>query len=157
MIVKEKIMICSIAGNTKIPEEKKEYIISELKEEVKRAISDGYLNFRCGFAQGLDLLFADIVVKEIETNPNIKLQAVLPYFDRLKSPNEEFQRLIKYCSDIKIISREPTLDCFYLRDKWIIDNADRIIITFNNSNLEGQSAIAFAKVKEKDITLIPIN
>ena len=86
---------CCVTGHREIPEEKRNYIIQELREEIKNALRDGYNCFISGFAQGVDLLVADIVAELKRSNPDIILEAALPYYARLKTTDENFQRLIK--------------------------------------------------------------
>lgn len=54
--------ICCVTGHRKIAVEKIEYVKEELRKWVDLAISDGFTHFISGFAEGVDLLFAEIIV-----------------------------------------------------------------------------------------------
>lgn len=148
---------CCVTGHREIAEEKRNYIISELREEIKNALRDGYNCFISGFAQGVDLLFAEIVAELKRSNPDIILEAALPYYDRLKTKDENFQRLIKQCSSIKICSEKYTRECFLKRDRYVVDSSNRVIAVYDGRVGGGTYyTLKYAKEHEKDIRIIPL-
>ena len=61
---------CCITGHRDIPPDKLSYVEEELRKAVKEAIEDGFTLFISGFAEGVDLLFASIVIEEKKKNPS---------------------------------------------------------------------------------------
>lgn len=55
---------CCVTGHRDIPADKMEHIKIKLKEEIEKAIADGFTMFISGFAKGVDLLFAELVVHQ---------------------------------------------------------------------------------------------
>lgn len=49
-----------------------------LKEEIEKAIKDGYDYFISGMALGVDMWAAETVIELEKTYPNIKLEAAVP-------------------------------------------------------------------------------
>lgn len=84
---------CCVTGHRDIQPEKLEYVEKELRREVREAIREGYTRFYSGFAQGVDLLFAQIVAEEKILHPKVSLEAAIPYAGRLKTRDPLFQRL----------------------------------------------------------------
>ena len=64
---------CCVTGHRDIPAGQVGHIKKSLEQEVDRAIRDGFTCFISGFADGVDLLFAEIVVERIAKNPSLKL------------------------------------------------------------------------------------
>ena len=57
---------CCVTGHRDIPEARIAYVEQELRREVEEAIAEGYTRFISGFAEGVDLMFAAIVVEQME-------------------------------------------------------------------------------------------
>lgn len=67
-----------VTGHRKINPENLTYIKDKLQNEISLAIKDGYINFVSRFADGTDLIFAEIVAELKETH-SISLTAAIPY------------------------------------------------------------------------------
>ena len=76
---------CCVTGHRDIPEEQIDNVKQSLEREVDRAIRDGFTSFLSGFAEGTDLLFAEIVAERIAENPALQLRAAIPYSDWRRS------------------------------------------------------------------------
>ena len=81
---------CCVTGHRDIPEDRIAYVEQELRREVLAVIQDGYTRFISGFAEGADLMFAAIVAEQKEHNPDLFLEAAIPYAGRLKTKNKQF-------------------------------------------------------------------
>ena len=55
---------CCVTGHRTIPESELERVREELEREIRIAVAEGYTHFISGFAEGADLLFADIVLRK---------------------------------------------------------------------------------------------
>ncbi|MDR2933595.1 MAG: DUF1273 domain-containing protein, partial [Oscillospiraceae bacterium] len=74
--------ICCFTGHRKIAEDQWDNLINQLRSEVQKAVDDGYTTFISGFAQGADLLFAEVVLDLKKDNPHLFLEAAIPYANR---------------------------------------------------------------------------
>lgn len=139
---------CCITGHRDIPEQKKETIIRLLRQEILKAIADGYTHFISGFATGADLMFADIVVQLKSVYP-ITLEAAIPYPGRMKTPDKTFQRLIRCCDTVKIHSDCYFNGCYARRNRYMVDQSQRILAVYDGRTTGGTAAtLRYAAGKE---------
>ena len=142
---------CCVTGHRDISEQKKETITRLLRQEILKAIADGYTHFISGFATGADLLFADIVVQLKAVYP-ITLEAAIPYPGRMKTPDKTFQRLIQCCDEVKIHSSAYFKGCYMRRNRYMVDQSQRIIAVYDGRSTGGTAAtLRYAKGKEIQI------
>ena len=59
----EREHTCCVTGHRAIPDDKVPFVRGQLKAAVIDAITQGYTHFISGFAQGVDLMFAEIIVE----------------------------------------------------------------------------------------------
>lgn len=76
---------CCVTGHRSIPSDQTEAVRQGLEQAVRQAVKDGYTAFISGFADGVDLMFAEIVSQAMQENPKVKLIAALPYRKRLET------------------------------------------------------------------------
>lgn len=139
---------CCVTGHRDIPEQKKETITQLLRQEILKAIADGYTHFISGFATGADLLFADIVVQLKAVYP-ITLEAAIPYPGRIKTPDKTFQRLIRCCDAVKIHSDCYFKGCYTRRNRYMVDQSQRILAVYDGRTTGGTAAtLRYAAGKE---------
>ena len=144
--------ICCVTGHRDIPEEKMDRIQKLLRQEILAAIEDGYTHFISGFAAGADLLFADIVAELKEIYP-ITLEAAIPYPGRMKTPDKTFRRLIRCCDIVKIHSDSYSKDCYMRRNRYMVDQSQRVIAVYDGRPTGGTAAtVRYAK--EKDVRVV---
>ena len=72
---------CCVTGHRDIPDEQIDAVKYALRREIVKAVSDGYTGFMTGFANGADQYFAEIVVILQKDFPELRLIAVLPYWN----------------------------------------------------------------------------
>lgn len=139
---------CCVTGHRDIPEQKKVTIPQLLRQEILKAIADGYTHFISGFATGADLLFADIVVQLKAVYP-IELEAAIPYLGRMKTPDKTFQRLIRCCDTVKIHSDCYFEGCYARRNRYMVDQSQLIIAVYDGRTTGGTAAtLRYAAGKE---------
>ena len=70
--------ICMFTGHRYIEPERIVLLPRELDELLERLIGEGYLDFRCGGAQGFDTIAALKVLEKKKIYPDVKLHLFLP-------------------------------------------------------------------------------
>lgn len=128
---------CCVTGHRDIPEDRIAYVEQELRREVLAAIQDGYTRFISGFAEGADLMFAAIVAEQKEHNPDLFLEAAIPYAGRLKTKNKQFQELLRACDGIKIVCQEYAPSCFLERNRYMAGESQRVIAVYDGRERGG--------------------
>lgn len=148
---------CCVTGHRNIPQEKLAYVNAELKKEIAAAIEDGYTTFVSGMAEGVDLMFAAIVAEQKKNNPALFLEAAIPYGNRLKTKDETFQRLIKVCNGIKIVSDKYEPQCFFIRNRYMVQESDRVIAVYDGRDRGGTLyTMRTAHVMNKEVRVIEV-
>ena len=109
--MKEKT--CCVAGHRDLPAEAVEEIKAALESKVRQAISEGYTCFLTNFMEGAGLLFAEAVVEIQQDDPDIRLEAVLPYRGLREEllADETAGPLLLACSDAQFSGENITPDC----------------------------------------------
>ena len=148
---------CCVTGHRDIPTNKLEYVQDELKKEILQAINDGYTHFISGFAEGVDLIFADIVAELKAENPALTLEAALPYRDRIKTPDRFFHRLLAKCNVIGIHSEEYHTSCYMIRNYFMVSQSQLVIAVYDGRKKGGTLAtMRYAHTIEKIVRVIKI-
>lgn len=148
---------CCVTGHREITDDQIAYIKEELRRQVQTAIQDGYTHFISGFAQGVDLLFAEIVSEEKKQHPNLFLEAAIPYTGRLKTKDENFHKLLKNCNGIKIECEKYTPSCFMQRNRYMVGQSQRVIAVYDGRESGGTLfTMRYAHILERDIRVIEI-
>lgn len=130
---------CCVTGHRDIPEGKTMMVRERLQQEALRAVAMGYTHFISGFATGADLLFADIVVELKRTYP-ITLEAAIPYRNRLRTSDLHFQRLIKDCDTVTILTEKYSKGCFMLRNRYMVDQSSLVLAVYDGRETGGTAA-----------------
>ena len=148
---------CCVTGHRDLPPGRYLEIRRALREEVLRAVEDGYTRFISGFASGIDLLFAEIVDELARENPAIELHAAIPYRGRLKSRDPLFRRLIERCREVRVYCETYSADCYFIRHRSMVEQSQRVIAVFDG-RAKGGTAYTLRRAYElgRDVRLILI-
>ena len=128
---------CCVTGHRNIQEERSSYVEQELRREVQAAIEDGFTRFISGFAEGVDLMFAAIVAEEKARRPGLFLEAAIPYPGRLKTKDQQFQKLLKACDGIKVVCNTYSKSCFFQRNRYMVAESQRVIAVYDGREQGG--------------------
>ncbi len=150
-------MYCCFTGHRKLNTR------GELKDVLSGvidiAIADGYTDFYCGMAMGVDMLAAEILIDKKRENSNIKLHATLPCPEQdIKWGEKEkihYKELLTYADSKTIISPFYTKTCMLTRNRFMVDNSQRVIAVWNGTMRGGTAyTVRYAKKENKEIHLI---
>lgn len=128
---------CCVTGHRDIPASSREYVCRELGKQMDLAIEDSFTDFISGFAEGVDLMFAQIVVDRIKAGAGIFLEAAIPYAGRLNTKDPLFQSLLAYCCRVHVTSQEYQKDCFLQRDLYMVEKSLRVIAVYDGRKRGG--------------------
>lgn len=151
-----KAKTCCVTGHREIEISKIADIKKAIKEHVMQAIDDGYKHFISGFAEGVDLYFAEIVA-ELKSKYNITLEAAIPYRNRMNSKNITFQQLIKHCDIVKIHTEEYTHSCFMHRNRFMVQASELVIAVYDGREKGGTFfTMRYAHALQKEVKIINV-
>jgi len=149
--------VCCVTGHRIIPTEQLKRIESELGGLILRAIAADYDTFLSGFAEGADLLFAHLVL-ECQNEFNVKLEAAIPYAGRLKCQDSMFQFLLARCSTVNVISEQYSSDCFFIRNRYMVDHADAVVAVYDGRKRGGTfQTVSYAREVGKKIAFVHVD
>lgn len=130
-----------------------------ISEAIDIAIKDGYTNFYCGMALGIDTFCAEAVIEKMKKNKNIKLHAALPCPEQQlgwrENEKERFESILKHTSTKTVISPLYTDTCMISRNRFMVDNSQRLIAVWSGFFRGGTAyTVRYAKKENKEIHLI---
>lgn len=148
---------CCVTGHRDIPSDKLDYVERELRRELAEAIADGYTHFLSGFAEGVDLLFAALVVEEKARHTELFLEAALPYAGRLKTKDKRFHELLRLCDGIKVESQTYAPSCYMERNRYMVSQSQRVITVYDGREKGGTLfTMRYAHTLSRDVRIITI-
>lgn len=122
---------CCVAGHRDIPADKVEYVKIKLREEIEKALSEGFTTFISGFSEGVGLLFAELVIEQKERYPHLFLEAAIPYKNLLKTKDPLFQKCLAACSGVHVQQKRYTEDCCMNSSRYMLSLSDRVIAVYD--------------------------
>ena len=100
-------------------------------------------------ARGVDIWAAEIVLKEREQNPAIKLICASPYKGFERSWSSDWQRrynnIIDSADLVRFICPGYSRACFQIRNEWMVDHSARVIAVYNGEKGGTRNTIEYAK------------
>lgn len=135
-----------------------------LAEEIERAWQEGYRHFLCGVAQGADLMFAEGVLACQMVHPDVKLIAAIPCSDQTNGWKKE--QIARYQSILAaigaenciLIQQEWTKGCMLRRDRYMVNQSQRIIALYNGTSRGGTKyTLGYAMQQGLDYVIIDPN
>ena len=150
---------CCVTGHRDIPAEQISNVKKSLEREIEQALEDGFTCFISGFADGIDLLFAEIIAERIANNPALKLIAAIPYqrqLDTLKK-SERTKALIDLCTEINVAAEEYHPNVYAKRNRYMVEHSDRVIAVYDGREKGGTvGTIRLAHTMKKELREISV-
>lgn len=130
-----------------------------LSETIDIAIDDGYTDFYCGMARGIDTFAAEIVLEKAKVNKSIRLHAALPCPQQsmgwTENEKKRFEYILSHATTRTVISPMYTNTCMLARNRFMVDNSQRVIAVWNGFFKGGTAyTVRYAKKENKEIYLI---
>lgn len=148
---------CCVTGHREIPADKIEYVKIKLKEELEMAIADGFTTFITGMAEGVDLLFAELVIEQKDKHPALFLEAAIPYRNRLNATGPFFRKCLEGCNGIKVQQESYNSDCFMNRNRYMVSLSSRVIAVYDGREKGGTLfTMRYAHAMEREVREIRI-
>ena len=108
-----------------------------LETAVDNAISDGYVTFITGMAEGVDIWAAEIVLEKKKDNKDLHLICAVshPGFEKRRSQyeTERYKNIIKNADYVTTISDNYYRACYQKRNIWMVNHSGLVIAVFNGT------------------------
>lgn len=140
---------------------KHEAYLKELEEKIKLAINNyGITNFISGMALGVDLDFAEIILK-LKAKFPITLECAMPYPDySVRWSFEDEKRnyeILKSADKVTLVSDRYFNGCLFKRNRYMVDKSDLVIAVFNGEKKGGTFyTLSYAEKQGKIIEIIDL-
>ena len=112
-----------------------EHVKLFLHNAILSAVNDGYTDFLCGMARGVDIWAGELIISLKRQFPNLALHAVIPYEGQQQSwPvgwQTRYQNLLHFSCQTIILSPQYTKGCFFERNRFMVDRSSRLIGVFD--------------------------
>lgn len=150
---------CCVTGHRSIPSDQVDAVRQGLEQAVRQAVKDGYTAFISGFADGVDLMFAEIVSQAMQENPKVKLIAAIPYRKRLETlqKREHTKALVEQCAEIYVAAEEYLPSVYVKRNRSMVERSNRVIAVYDGRDSGGTvGTIRLAHQMKKKLWEIPV-
>lgn len=128
-----------------------------MEKEIRAAVADGYTRFISGFAEGVDLIFAALIIELKAQGYPLVLEAALPYRGRLNSRDTFFQKVISLCDRIKVLCEKSSHNCYHIRNQYMVDESSQIIAVYDGRENGGTLyTINYANTKGRTVKMIKV-
>ncbi len=153
--MKIKNNVICFSGHRKLPSKiELTTLVKNIFNEIDNAILEGYDTFLFGACYGFDLICAEQVllrkkIIKLSDPNNIKLIAVVP-FEEQASKWKEYDRIKYYnilskCDDVITLNKKYESGCYFQRNRYMVDNSNKLICYFNGSSGGTKYTIEYAK------------
>ena len=108
----------------------------------------------------MDLLCAMAVItrkkRKKETDKGeIRLIAALPFKNQAekwsKKDKEIYEEILSYCDEIIFLSENYNKGCYHIRNRYMVDNSDKLICYFDGSSGGTKYTVEYAEEKGLEI------
>ncbi|PWM43991.1 MAG: DUF1273 domain-containing protein [Clostridiales bacterium] len=135
-------------------------IKSRLKQEIKKAVDEGYNVFLCGMALGVDIWAAEEIIS-LKRFKNINLYAVIPFEGQSDIWKEEdqiiYKNILNRCDIILSVSDHACRNAYLQRDEILVNHCEKLIAVYDENIKGGTSyTIKYAKKQGKEVSEINI-
>lgn len=133
--------------------------IRHLERVIKKTIKAGYGYFISGGALGVDMDFAEIVIKLRRIYPHIRLEIAIPCDGQNKKWREDdtgrYLEILAKADAVYQVSKGYTAFCMQKRNEYMVDKSEKVIAVWNGAQRGGTyNTIRYAELRNKEIEYI---
>lgn len=133
-------------------------LVSDTAAAIRRAFERGARTFRCGGAEGFDLLCGQLVLAEQARHLDVHLVLLLPYTgfgDRFAARDRaELLRQKKAAEEVVYLSTHYFSGCMALRNRQLVEEADLCIAHLTRAPSGTAQTVGFAREKGIEILYV---
>lgn len=153
--MKPKENCCCFTGHRYIANAHIEKLNSSLPDIIKGLAKGGVTDFIAGGALGFDTLAAGSVLKERESNPDIRLALALPCKNQTsgwhKKDIDLYNEILSMADEVIYVSEEYTDGCMLRRNRFMVDNSTHCV--FYMSSPRGGTAYTVKYALENELEM----
>ncbi len=133
---------------------------AKLMEEIEKLYIKGVDTFLSGCAMGIDIWCAEIVLQLMQKHKDIKLFCILPCNNQDKnwtlSYKNRYKKILNSCTKVIKLQEKYTKDCYFKRNKYLVDNCNIILCVYNQDCKKGGTlnTLNYAISRNKKIIIL---
>lgn len=129
-----------------------------LTKLIKAAVDEGYDYFISGFAEGVDLIAAKIVLELKNEGYEIDLEAALPGMNQAKcwtaDQKELYYMLLDLADHRTCVDQTMTKYSCLKRDEYMVDQSDLVIAVFDGKKGGTAYTLRYARGKKRNLWIV---
>lgn len=129
-----------------------------LTKLIESAVAEGYDYFISGFAEGVDLIAAEIVLSLKNSGCDIKLEAALPGMNQARYWTAEqkgaYYRLLDQADYKNCAEQKMTRYSCLKRDEYMVDQADLVLAVFDGKKGGTAYTLHYAREKKRNVWIV---
>lgn len=130
-----------------------------LRAAVEQAYADGFRHFICGMARGADFYFCEAVLALREDHPDVKVEAAIPCEEQAarwgEADRARYFALVERCDWETMVQRRYDRWCMLKRDRYMVDQASRIIAVYNGTLGGTMYTVTYAVRQGLELVILP--
>ena len=146
---------CCFTGHRHIANTHIEKLNLALPDIIKGLAKSGVTDFITGGALGFDTLAAMLVIKERDSNPDIRLVLALPCREQTSGWHKKdiavYNEILSMADEVIYVSDEYTNGCMLKRNRFMVDNSAHCV--FYMSSPRGGTAYTVKYALEKELEM----
>ncbi len=132
-----------------------------LHNEILSALNDGFFEFYCGMAPGIDIWAAEVLIPLMDQFPHIRLTAVLPFPTHGLTLSDvwfpRYRYILAFSDRIIFASDRSSRQAYLIRNRIMVDHSQRVIAVYDGSSSGGTAyTCRYAQKKGKEIRFLPV-
>lgn len=124
----------------------------KLRDALEAAFAEGKRHFICGMARGCDLYFAEAVIALREAEPDVTLEAAIPFAGQSAAwsaqQRQRWERLVAASDQRTILQEGYTPDCMHRRNRYMVEKSSLVIAVYDGSDGGTRRTLEYA-IREK--------
>ena len=120
-----------------------------LETAIDDSISDGYITFITGMAEGVDIWAAEIVLEKKKHNTALHLICAIPHpgFENKRNEyeKERYMHILQGADYTRTVSDHYFRACYQRRNEFMVDHSSLVIAVWNGAPSGTQNTIDYAK------------
>lgn len=122
---------CCVAGHRNISPSQTAAVTPLLRAEIAKAVGDGFTCFYSGLEEGVDTLFAKLVIEAREEHPKICLEIASPYPEWMSGRSQEDKEILAKMNGMTPYSQGKTPDSYLIRNRGMLKECERLIAVYD--------------------------
>lgn len=134
------------------------HLYKTLEASIIEAIEDGYDYFISGFARGVDLIAAEIVLKQRDIGQKIALEAAIPCPEQTRgwseSEREAYRNILRQVNYRVYLGSSASSTNYLKRNRYMVDKSQRVIAVYDGAKGGTGYTVTYCRKLSRELVII---